>query len=55
MRDTEYGLPEFGGKYMYRALISFLRAKYPEILTQWNDKVRYAVEYAEPSRLEEDL
>lgn len=54
MRDNEMGQPEFGGSYMYRATMHFLRTKYPEIYYEWNDKVAYAVEWMEPSRLEED-
>jgi len=52
MRETEMGMPEFGGKYMYRATMHFLRTKYPEIYYEWNDKVAYAVEWMEPSRLD---
>ena len=55
MRETEQGVDNFGGKYMYRALMHFLRVKYPEILPQWEERVRYAVEWMEPSKLEEDL
>lgn len=47
------GMDEFGGKHMYRAIISFLRRYHPEILEIWQGKVRHAVEWAEPSRLED--
>jgi len=53
MRDTEMGIDNFGGSYMYRALIAFLRMSYPEILIQWQDKVSDAVEYMEPARMED--
>tara|TARA_R110000824_G_scaffold35901_17_gene112009 strand:- start:3 stop:164 length:162 start_codon:yes stop_codon:yes gene_type:complete len=53
MRDHEMGMREFGGKHMYRAVINFLRRYYPEILQQWQIKVRDSVEYMEPSRLED--
>ena len=53
LREEEMGIGNFGGEHMYKAIINFLRRYYPEILTQWEHKVRDAVEYCEPSRLED--
>ena len=53
MRDLEMGMEEFGGKYMYRAIINFLRMHYPEILEIWQTKVRDAIEWQSPTRMED--
>ena len=52
MRDDEYGLHEFGGEYMYKALIHWLRCNHPETLQNWEVGVNMAIEYMEPKRLE---
>ena len=54
MRDRELGVDEFGGKHMHLSVIAWMRANYPEILQQWQHKVRDAVEWADTKMLEED-
>jgi|TARA_R100001530_G_scaffold54240_1_gene40031 hypothetical protein len=53
MRDREMGLDEFGGKHMYLSVITWLRSQYPELLQQWEHKVRDAVEWADTTKLED--